>query len=979
MRINPANSGRVMFNLGGIFKSSGGVGTSGSAFQTQSEAGAPQPKFVVVPSTLSALSAAGSSGFLATAGNISAGGRVRELLADLRSLVAAAPTYGPAVSTPGAGLNAPSTARSPNFATYSTVVTRTQVTGVNPSQVAGVQFGRLAPGQWLTVQGEVTRTAEAATLTIRGNAAASATAGGTYELSGSRGSATFVVTAGESLAALGARINDQIAVTGIEAEASGNDLVLRSIDLGRDAVVSLQPVEAEHQLAVAGVNAGQIARFDVASFTPGAAEAITGRLESAAQGAELVYRGASGNVAGTASFRLTGARGALDVAIVEGETLTAVAQRINQATFATGVIATVAGDDIRLTSDTTGTAARVEISAIERDYDTTISGVNASQVADFSVTSLDEGSQHLLAGQVTRSASQAELVLQGSAGGTVIDSATFELRGTLGNATLAITAGESLSAVAGRVNALAGSTGVVAAAVGSQLRLASSDVGSSAQVEVDLLHVAHATTVSGVNNQQLSTFQVEQFTEGAAQTLSGSITQTASQAQLTFTGNFFSRVGSNATFRLTGSQGSVQLSVTSFQSVSSLATQVNQHTQTTGVSATVQGNKVHFRSVGVGSAAVVDIDVLSGSFNVTGGNGQGTATGTNAVAVVNGQTVTGAGNNFQFTDSVGTYAFTSASGFTGAFSPVNIVSQAGSFQVSGGNGDGTASGLDGLATINGALLTGVRNRFAVGELGGQFEVEFTAGFAGQFDPITIASTADPFDISGGDGAGTSLGSDARAVFNGTEQTSADGSFVVQGEHGTYAIEFAAGFTGDFDPVSVASTPQLLEIEGSEEYGRDTGEDAEAVINGQRRFGTASTFRFVEGGRDVTLAFQADFQGAFDTIEAFGTQRTVHEVVRLPASSRQQASEHSEIGSRPANPLDTILQELDGLLADAGESEAGSPVPPSASSTPLLTKAAIVSQQFGLYSQQSPFASVDGIDAQTPGSLKQLRRLVDLVA
>ena len=172
------------------------------------------------------------------------------------------------------------------------------------------------------------------------------------------------------------------------------------------------------------------------------------------------------------------------------------------------------------------------------------------------------------------------------------------------------------------------------------------------------------------------------------------------------------------------------------QSLSTLANNVNQHTATTGVTAVVQGQQIKFRSTGVGSAATVGINVTSGSFSLTGGNGNGTANGTNAVAVVNGQTITGAGNQFQLTDALGTYSFTAASGFTGTFSTVTIESQAGSFELSGGNGDGTATGLDALATINSVQLTGVGNRLTINQAGGQFELELAAGFLGQLDAIT---------------------------------------------------------------------------------------------------------------------------------------------------------------------------------------------------------------------------------------------------
>ena len=246
--------------------------------------------------------------------------------------------------------------------------------------------------------------------------------------------------------------------------------------------------------------------------------------------------------------------------MTRGESLAAVAARINDQTAATGVVASVTGDDLQLASDTQGAAATVRVDAIQPAYDQSVAGVNGAQIGDFTVISLADGSEHVLSGQVTRTASA--LALQGGTGAVVVDSATFQLTGSQGTATIAITAGESLAAVASRVNDLSGSTGVSAQVSGNQLQLTSTELGSAASVEVELIHVHHTTTVSGVNSQQLTAFQVDQFTDGASQTLSGSVTQTAGLAELTFKGNVLQLVGTNATFTLSGSLGSVQISTT---------------------------------------------------------------------------------------------------------------------------------------------------------------------------------------------------------------------------------------------------------------------------------------------------------------------------------------------------------------------------------------------------------------------------------
>src|SRR5439155_11336913 len=128
--------------------------------------------------------------------------------------------------------------------------------------------------------------------------------------------------------------------------------------------------------------------------------------------------------------------------------------------------------------------------------------------------------------------------------------------------------------------------------------------------------------------------------------------------------------------------------------------------------------------------------------------------------------------------------------------------------------------------------TGEKNRFTFGDAGGQFEVEFAAGFTGQLNTITANSVAQPFDATGGNGAGLSVGADAVALINGVAHTSADQHFTIQGAHGTYDIEFAPGFTGNFDSITIASISQQLQIDGGAAPGLAFGSDAQAIINGQ---------------------------------------------------------------------------------------------------------------------------------------------------
>jgi len=549
---------------------------------------------------------------------------VKSLLGDLRQLVVSAPNLG--AGSQGVTFNSDSSGgavmapvgRRASQAVRTTA--RTVVSGLNAVQVTRASVAGLPVGARATLSGEVTRSATGASLTVSGGAGATVTAGGDHTLLGNLGSATLALTAGQSLVDVAELVNERSDQTGVTASVVGNDLVLNSTGVGSNSMVSLAPVDGP-DLSIAGVNGAQVGTFEVSGFASGETEIISGSLVTVAEGAELAYHGeAGGLVAGTASFRLTGSRGAADVSIFEGESLSAVAGRINQNTQATGVVASVSGNDLLLASDSRGAGASVQIDMVELEYSTSISGLNGSQVVDFSMVSLAEGSEHTLSGEVLQSATQAVLAVQGGPLGTVSDSATFEVRGDLGAATISIVQGESLGAVASRVNAAAGETGVVAAVEGTSLVLRSAAVGSAAEVNVELLDITYTIEVSGVNSQQLTSFQVQSLADGASATIGGAVTQTAGQAELTFTGTILGTVGTNATFNLSGSQGSVQLSVTSLQSLNTFVNNVNANTPTTGVTATRQGNQVRLWSVGVGSSATVGVAVSSGSFQTTGGN-----------------------------------------------------------------------------------------------------------------------------------------------------------------------------------------------------------------------------------------------------------------------------------------------------------------------------------------------------------------------
>jgi hypothetical protein len=777
-----------------------------------------------------------------------------------------------------------------------------QVGGLNPAEVSSLQV--LSPGASLKrVEGEIISTAQQAELRYIGESGGLVAANATFLLHGRLGTTTVQITAGESLAAVAARINAHSSSTAVTAAAVGDDLLVRSTATGSGATVEVELIAAEQEITTTGVNPTQVALLEVTAIDVGSEEVLSGSVQRTASLAELTLAGTAGGlVADGATFELQGTLGARTISITAGESLAAVAARVNALTDVTGVVAEASGDHLVFRSTGLGSAATVAAELQTIDYHLTASGENSQQVTGFEVLDFTDGATHVLAGSLTRAATQAELTLHGGPGAVVVDGATFELRGSLGAANVSIVDGESLAEVATRVNALAGTTGVTATVSGNNLVFRSAGVGSAATAAIDLQVVEHHVTVSGVNSQQVTGFQATSVVNGATQTLSGSITQAAGMAQLTFTG-FLGVVNRNSTFTLTGSTGSASFTTTTFQTLSNLAAQINAATGTTGVQATVQGDVLTLRSTDVGSAALVQVNVTSGNFPVAGGNGSGQAFGTNAVATINGQTVTAAGNQFSFSDAVGSYFFNAVQGYTGALSTITVQSQAGQFDVDGGDGEGAAAGLDAQATINGSALTASGNQFSFTDALGNYAFTAVQGFTGSLSPITVQSQAGEFELSGGNGDGTAAGLDALAVVNGAELTGTGNQFTVVGASGQYELQFQAGFTGSFDPVTVRSEIIGFDFEGGDGAGQAAGADAVAVINGTQVVGSQNRFTITGGGGSFVIEFADGFTGEFEPITIGSTggalQSTSGELGKLV---RGRDTQVTYVGNRSAaNP------------------------------------------------------------------------------
>jgi flagellin-like hook-associated protein FlgL len=155
--------------------------------------------------------------------------------------------------------------------------------------------------------------------------------------------------------------------------------------------------------------------------------------------------------------------------------------------------------------------------------------------------------------------------------------------------------------------------------------------------------------------------------------IQGQVTTRAERGKLTYTG-LLGRTSSNANITVTGPDGSATFNILTLTSLSSLATTINNQMHKTGIRASVDPNN---------------------------------------------------SSKLHFH----TVEF-------GSDASVTIQVNSGTFNVTGGS-DGTDSGVDAVAEINGETLTGNGNRFSYNRNGLRFELEFEEHFSGRFHTVTI--------------------------------------------------------------------------------------------------------------------------------------------------------------------------------------------------------------------------------------------------
>jgi len=401
---------------------------------------------------------------------------------------------------------------------------------------------------------------------------------------------------------------------------------------------------------------------------------------------------------------------------------------------------------------------------LDGSADYQVSGGNVSQVSKLRIYSTPNEAPAIISGRVYQAATQAELAYTGS-GGQTTAAAQVTLTGQRGAATITVALNEDLDEVAEKINDQSHETGVTASVDGDRLNLTSVDYGTHAQVAVTVGSGSFTTTGGHGDGTANGTDAVARIN---GVTYSGnSVAQTARLYHREATG----LITNNATIRITGHVGFDDVTVTVGQTLAQVAENVNLATATTGIRAEVDGAELVLMSTNRGAEAQAHVEVRSGTFTLED----------NYTAATQAElTYTGSGG--QLTDAA-TFRLT---------------------------------GNDGFFDFNFAdntLLTDVRTAInaETGTTGVEAVVDgntlyLRSSDTGEAALVTITN-ATGFTVTGGHGDGTANGTNAAATAEGqdavTGRPNVDGNRFIVNDNGLrFEIEFASGFAGEFDTMSV---------------------------------------------------------------------------------------------------------------------------------------------------------------------------------
>jgi len=240
------------------------------------------------------------------------------------------------------------------------------------------------------------------------------------------------------------------------------------------------------------------------------------------------------------------------------------------------------------------------------------------------------------------------------------------------------------------------------------------EIDRLAGTEIDgkrMLDGSAAYVVSGRDASQVARLTV--YSAVAGQSISGTVTQAATQASLTYTGDASNQITDDAAFTLTGPSGSYSFEVTAGDTLSDVADEVNRYSHRTGITAAVNEvtHELTFTTVEYGSDAEITIDVTSGTFDVSDG---GQAAGTDAQATVNGESLTGEGNRFSFARNGMHVGFEIEPGYTGAIDEMTVTGGGLSFALWADSSQSATLAPSGLMAAQFSGLSGRLDQLADG-------------------------------------------------------------------------------------------------------------------------------------------------------------------------------------------------------------------------------------------------------------------------
>jgi len=145
-------------------------------------------------------------------------------------------------------------------------------------------------------------------------------------------------------------------------QAAIDDAIAEIDRLAKTDISGRRLLDGSADYQTTGINPSQIRNVTVRDLGFNSSRTISGTVTSAATQAKLVHTEGTGLITNAATFSLSGDRGNATISVAVGESLSTVATRINHESYATGVTATVVGNDLTLQSINYGSAAQNSIS-----------------------------------------------------------------------------------------------------------------------------------------------------------------------------------------------------------------------------------------------------------------------------------------------------------------------------------------------------------------------------------------------------------------------------------------------------------------------------------------------------------------------------------------------------------------------------------------------------------------------------------------